>query len=156
LELPPHARPPVARSAPRPPRSSRPDPREPLATSCELLLLRLTNHQRANPSLAPSTTDSPTSGLTNCTYVGLSLSPNRIARPAGNRANRWPRILPLSCGLPASIKVVACKSLNRRSNGLVISACPDPVARAVTITRSPRSPACESWPMRLVHGRWPT
>ncbi|ETB09056.1 hypothetical protein O980_20690 [Mycobacterium avium subsp. paratuberculosis 08-8281] len=56
----------------------------------------------------------------------------------------------------ASISVVACRSLNRRSSGLVISACPEPVARAVTITRKPRSAACDSNPISGVHGRCPT
>ena len=62
-------RPPAARSAPPPLRSPPPGPREPLATSWLLLsfCLRFTNHQWAKPSLAPSTTDSATSGLTNCT-----------------------------------------------------------------------------------------
>src|ERR1700722_1529804 len=40
------------------------------------------NHR---PSAA---TLSSTSGLTNCTYVGISLSVSRIARPAGSRSNR--------------------------------------------------------------------
>src|SRR5690606_13399064 len=97
------------------------------------------------------------SGLTSWTKTGVSLSgSSSMARPAGSRLNRWPRLFPLSCGLPDSIRVVACSAVSRRSSGAVITAWADPVARAVTITRKPRSPASASSPIRFAHGRWPT
>ncbi|SKV04473.1 Uncharacterised protein [Mycobacteroides abscessus subsp. abscessus] len=62
---------------------------------------------------------------------------------------------PPSCGLPLSIRVLACNSWKRRSMGLVIRMWPEPVARAVMITRRPSSRASASSPVIGFQGRCP-